>query len=85
MKKEIRGLVKRDPVVLTDCCLFAVEDKGGMYLVVSTERQADKDYVFVKGGQEIRILGSVMEDERFKGILLTQEAQIKLKTEWTNS
>lgn len=79
MRKEIRGLVKRDPIVLTDCCLYAVENNGGMYLVVSTEQQAGKDYVFVRGGQEIRILGSVMEDEKFKGILLTEEAQIKLE------
>lgn len=78
MKKNIKGFVKQDPVLLNNCCLFAVENEGELYLVLSTKQQAKKDAVFVRGGQEIRIRGSALEDEKFQGILLTEEAYIEL-------
>lgn len=78
MVKEIRGIVQKNPVLLERCCVFAVEQEKGAYLVVSTERQAGKDNIFVEQGQEICIRGGLMEADSIKGILLTENAKIVL-------
>lgn len=81
MAREIQGIVQRNPVILDKCCIFAVEQKEGSYLVLSTESQADKDSIFVEQGQEISIKGSIFEDKSFKGVLLTEQAKIKIHRE----
>lgn len=81
MVKEIKGIVKENPVMLERCCVFAVEQKNASYLVVSTEWQAGMDNIFVEQGQEISIRGSTIEDSTFKGVVLTEEAKIKIKEE----
>lgn len=78
MVKEIRGIVQKNPVLLEQCCVFAVEQENGAYLVVSTERQAGKDNIFVEQGQEICIRGSLVDADSIKGILLTENAKIVL-------
>lgn len=78
MVREIRGIVQKNPVLLEQCCVFLVEQEKGAYVVVSTERQADKDNIFVEQGQEICIKGSLMETDSIKGILLTENAKIVL-------
>ena len=79
MTEEIKGIVKENPVTLEQCCLFALKQDDGSYLVVSTDRQASMDSIFVAKGQEMVIRGSVMEDTKFKGVLITEQARIKLK------
>ncbi len=76
MVREIRGTVQKNPVLLEQCCVFAVGQEDGAYLVVSTETQACKDNIFVEQGQEICIRGSLMEAGSIKGILLTEHAKI---------
>lgn len=58
--------------------MFAVEQKEDTYLVVSTARQAGKDNIFVEQGQEICIRGSTIEDNNFKGVIVTEQAEIKV-------
>lgn len=79
MKEEIKGIVQENPIILEQCCLFALEQDGASYLVISTDRQASKDSIFVAKGQEMVIKGSVMEDTKFKGVLVTEQARIKIK------
>lgn len=79
MTEEIKGIVQENPVTLEQCCLFALKQDDGSYLVVSTDRQASKDSIFVAKGQEMVIRGSVMEDTKFKGVLITEQARINLK------
>ena len=79
MKEEIKGIVQENPIILEQCCLFALEQDGESYLVASTDRQASKDSIFVAKGQEMVIGGSVMEDTKFKGVLITEWARIKIK------
>lgn len=79
MKEEIKGIVQENPIILERCCLFALEQDGESYLVVSTNRQASKDSIFVAKGQEMVIKGSVMEDTKFKGVLVTEQARINMK------
>ena len=78
MRKEIRGVVQNNPILLEQCCMFAVEQKEDTYLVVSTARQAGKDNIFVEQGQEICIRGSTIEDNNFKGVIVTEQAEIKV-------
>ena len=79
MTEVIRGIVRKNPIALENCCLFALEEEEGMYLVVSTDRQAGKDNIFVEKGQEMIVQGSVLEDAKFRGVLFTQDSKIKIK------
>ena len=81
MTEEIKGIVQENPIILEQCCLFSLEQVDGSYLVVSTDRQANKDSIFVAKGQEMVIKGRVMEDTKFKGVLITEQARINIKTE----
>ena len=78
VKKKIRGTVRQNPQVLDNCCMFTVRQGDDMYLVISTERQAAKDHIFVKQGEEICIEGNCIADMDIKGIILTERAEIKL-------
>ena len=77
MTEEVKGIVQGNPVILENCCLFALEQEGDSYLVISTDRQASKDNIFVAKGQEMVVKGSVMTNMKFKGILVTEQARIK--------
>jgi len=79
MTENIQGIVQENPVSLERCCLFVLEQEDGAYLVISKDRQASKDNIFVAKGQELVIKGSVMMDARFKGVLVTELAKINLK------
>ena len=81
MAKEVRGVVLQNPIVLERCCLFTVEQDGGTYLILSTDRQASKDNIFVEQGQEIHIQGSGIEDMNFKGVIVTEQAQINIRAD----
>ena len=76
MEKEITGIVKQNPIMLDHWGIFVVEQDKDVYLIVSSDRQAVKDHIFVEEGQEIRIRGSCMITEKLKGILITKEAKI---------
>ena len=76
MEKEITGIVKQNPIMLDHWGIFVVEQDKDVYLIVSSDRQAVKDHVFVEEGQEIRIRGSCLIAEKLKGILITKEAKI---------
>lgn len=79
MAKEIKGIVRQNPIMLPRCCLFVVEQEDGFYLIVSTDIQAAKDNIFVEQGQEICINGSGIEGMNLKGVLFTEQAKINLK------
>lgn len=78
MQKEIKGIVRQNPVVLENICVFIVEQDQGFYLVVSTDTQAVKDNIFVENGQEICIRGGCFETSDLKGIVVTNEAVINV-------
>lgn len=75
---EIIGNVQGESLRIEDCCIFSVEGKEGLYLILSTERQAVKDYIFIEKGQEVQITGSILEQENFKGIFITERSKIKI-------
>ena len=76
MTEEIRGIVLEKPIAFENCCLFVLEQEDASYLVISTDRQAGKDNIFVEKGQMMFIKGSIMHDTKFKGVLLTEQARI---------
>lgn len=76
MVMEISGIVRQNPIILEECCIFSVEQKDGIYLIVSTDRQAVKDHIFVQQGQKIHIRGSSLSDKNFKGIIVVEWAKI---------
>lgn len=76
---EISGIVQGEPMLIEDCCIFSVEGKEGVYLILSTERQAVKDHIFIGKGQEVQITGSILEQENFKGIFITEKSKILIK------
>ncbi len=78
MEKEVKGIVKQNPIVLAPGSVFVVEQENELYLIVSTDIQATKDNIFVEQGQEITIQGSYIEIENLKGVLSTSKAKITL-------
>ena len=75
MEKEVKGMVKQNPIMLEQGCLFVVEQDKDLYLILSTGMQAVKDHIFVEKGQEISIKGHCMEHMDLKGVLVNQEAK----------
>ncbi len=76
---EVSGTVQGTPMILENCCIFSVEGEEGVYLVLSTDRQAVKDYVFVKEGQSIQIAGNSLKQDNIKGIIVTERAKIEIE------
>lgn len=76
---EIVGNVQGEPLLIEDCCIFSLEGKEGLYLVLSTDRQAVKDHIFIGKGQQVQITGSILEQKDFKGIFVTERSRIKIK------
>lgn len=76
---EIVGNVQGKPLLIEDCCIFSLEGKEGMYLILSTDRQAVKDHIFIGKGQEVQITGSILEQKDFKGVFVTERSRIKIK------
>lgn len=76
---EIFGIVQGEPMLFEDCCVFSLEGKAGLYLILSTDRQAVKDHIFIGKGQEVQITGSILKRENFKGILITEKSKIRIK------
>ena len=66
MKEIIKGIVKENPKEFEKCCIYSLEQEDGDYLVLSTDKQACKDSVFISKGQEIAV----------KGIMLAEKARI---------
>lgn len=79
--REIKGIVDRNPVILEECCIFPVRRADGAYLVVSCDRQAVKDHIFVREGQEISVRGTGADTVEYKGIILAERAKISLTGE----
>ena len=82
MAKKVRGIVLQNPIVLERCCLFTVKQGDNTFLILSTDRQATKDNIFVEQGQEICILGSGIEDVNVKGVIVTEQAHIRIKADF---
>lgn len=76
---EIFGTVQGVPTLLDNCCVFSVEGKDGLYLILSTDRQAVKDHIFIERGQKVQMTGSVLERDSFKGIFITERAKIEIR------
>lgn len=81
MAKKVRGIVLQNPIVLEQCCLFTVKQDDNTFLILSTDRQATKDNIFVEQGQEISVLGSGIEDVDVKGVIVTEQAHIRIKAD----
>lgn len=76
---EISGTVQGEPTLLENCCVFSMEGKDGLYLILSTDRQAVKDHIFIERGQEVHVIGSRLKQESFRGIFVTERAKIEIK------
>ena len=76
---EISGTVQGVPTLLENCCIFSIEGEDGLYLILSTDIQAVKDYIFIEKGQEVQVTGSRLEQKRLRGIFVTDKAKIKMK------
>lgn len=76
--RELRGIVDQNPVMLEECCIFPVRRADGAYLVVSCDRQAVKDHIFVREGQEISVRGAGVDTVEYKGIIFAERAKICL-------
>lgn len=76
---EIFGTVRGEPTLIENCCLFSLEGKDGLYLILSTDRQAVKDHIFIGRGQEVQVTGSILEQDSFKGIFVTERAKIEIR------
>lgn len=75
---EIKGTVVDQIICLEQCTLFAVQQRDGYYLIISENRQACKDDVFIRKGQMIRLQGGVLDGKVIKGIMITENANIQL-------
>ncbi|MCI8801239.1 hypothetical protein NSB25_10360 [Acetatifactor muris] len=76
---EIFGIVQGEPTLIGNCCVFSMEGKDGLYLILSTDRQAVKDHIFIGRGQEVQVTGSILEQDNFKGVVITERAKIELR------
>ena len=76
---EIFGTVRGEPTMIEKCCIFLLEGKEGLYLILSTDRQAVKDHIFIEKGQWVQMTGSVLEQEQFQGIFITEKAKIEIR------
>lgn len=81
MAKKVRGIVLQNPIVLEQCCLFTVKQDNNTFLILSTDKQAAKDNIFVEQGQEISVLGSGIEDVDVKGVIVTERAHIRIRAD----
>ncbi len=63
-----------EPVYSNNICTFKVDVQGRTFTVVSRNRQAVKDNIFVTGRQKIEIEGRIVDDT-----IYTKESRIKLK------
>jgi hypothetical protein len=66
--------VVTEPVYGNNICTFKVDVQGRTFTVVSKNRQAVKDNIFVTGNQKLEIEGKVVDDTIF-----TRKSIIKLK------
>lgn len=76
---EIFGIIQGEPTLIENCCVFSLEGKEGVYLILSTDRQAVKDHIFIGKGQEVQATGSILEQGNFKGVFITERSKIKLR------
>ena len=79
---EIFGIVRGEPTLIENCCVFSLEGKDGLYLILSTDMQAVKDHIFIGRGQTVQVAGSILEQNSFKGILITERAKIKIRKKY---
>ena len=84
MTKRLRGkgvwLMNRllcnvvsEPVYCDNICTYRVDVQGKAFTVVSKNRQAVMDHIFVADKQKIEIEGNVIDD-----IIYTRKSKIKL-------
>lgn len=76
---EMLGTVRGEPTLIENCCVFSLEGKDGLYLILSTDSQAVKDHIFIGRGQKVQMTGSMLEQDRFKGIFVTERAKIEIR------
>ena len=66
--------VVTEPVYGNNICTFKVDVAGRTFTVVSKNRQAIKDNIFVTSRQKIEIEGKIIDDK-----IYTRYSRIKLK------
>lgn len=76
---EISGTVQGEPTLIENCCVFSLEGKDGLYLILSTDKQAVKDHIFIEKGQKVQVTGSILEQNSFKGVFVTERAKIEIR------
>ena len=62
-----------EPVYANNICTFRVNIQGRVFTVVSKNRQAIKDNIFVAGNQKIEIEGKIIDNT-----IYTRKSKIKL-------
>ena len=72
MSKFLCNVVS-EPVYCNNRCTYKVDVQGKAFTVVSKNRQALMDHIFVTGNQKIEIVGNVVDD-----IIYTRKSRIKL-------
>lgn len=63
-----------EPVYGNNTCTFEVDVEGRTFTVVSQNRQAVKDNIFVTGRQKIEIEGKIIDDR-----IYTRNSRIQLR------
>ena len=71
---KILCCVITEPVYSNNICTYKVDVQGRTFTVVSKNRQAVKDNIFITGNQKLEIEGDVVDDTIF-----TIKSIIKLK------
>ena len=73
MKRLLCNVIS-EPVYGNNICTFSVDVAGRTFTVVSRNRQAIKDNIFVTSRQKIEIEGKIIDDT-----IYTRSSRIKLK------
>ena len=73
LMSKLRCNVVSEPVYCDNICTYMVDVQGRALKVVSKNRQAVMDHIFITGNQKIEIEGNVIDD-----IIYTRKNRIKL-------
>lgn len=75
--KKICGYVVIEPIKTLDGMVWAIRSENVLYWIISEEKQAIKDYLFIRDGQKVGIIG--YELKKNKNILFLKDANIDIK------
>lgn len=73
LMSKLQCNVVSNPIYRNNRCTYRVDVQGKAFTVVSKNRQAVMDHIFITGNQKIEIEGNVIDD-----IIYTRKNRIKL-------